>query len=216
MKTIDPSLSYFGPFYDQFRIQVHQLIAWGFEDARHRIQSDDEQEPAITGYIAEAIKNRCRALHCPRWCNRYFVRDDPPEEKEGQSGRSRPRADIVIEANFLGRPEFMFEAKRLRKKGYGVSKYINSEGIGCFTSGLYASRYDEAAMIGYVQGDTLVYWRDEVRKRIDKDKNRLQLKSHQQDVKILDALPLEWISRHDRQSIGRPITIYHILLDCCT
>jgi hypothetical protein len=216
MKTTEPSLTYFGPFYDLFRIQVHQLIAWGFQDARRRIRSNDEQEPAITGYIAKAIKDRCRALDCPRWCNYYFVRDDPPEEKEGESGRSRPRADIVIEASFPGRPEFIFEAKRLRKRGYGVSKYVASEGIGCFTSGLYASRYDEAAMLGYIQSDSLTYWRDEIRKRIDRDRNKLHLKSFQHDARIIDALPLEWISEHERDSVGRSITIYHILLDCCS
>lgn len=216
MKTSEPTLTYFGPFVDLFRVQVHQLIAWGYEDARRRIQSNDEQEPAITGYITKAIKDRYCALDCPRWCSHYFVRDDPPEEQEGKSGRDRPRVDIIIEANFPGRPEFMFEAKRLRKRGYGVGKYLDSGGMGCFTSGLYASRYDEAAMLGYIQSDSLTYWRDEILRKIKKNSSKLRLKLSPQDVRIIDTLSMEWISEHERDSVGRSITIYHILLNCCS
>ena len=153
--TTTPSQEYFGGYTDLFRKQVHQLIAWGHEDARSRIQSNNVDEPSITGFITKAIKARFRAIDCPKWSIRYTVEDDPPVEAKGKSGRSRPRVDIIIGGNFPGRPEYMFEAKRLRKDGYGVGKYIGSGGMGCFVSERYASRYDEASMLGYVQSDSL-------------------------------------------------------------
>ncbi|MBI5205855.1 MAG: hypothetical protein HZA11_13155 [Nitrospirae bacterium] len=214
IKTSEPSLTYYGAYSESFREQAHQLIAWGYADARHRIRSSNEQEPAITGFIAEAINNRLRASDCPGWCAYYSVKDDPPVERKGSAGRTRPRADMIIEAHFKGRPEYVFEAKRLRTQGFGANKYIGIDGMGCFVSGLYASRYDEATMLGYVQSDSLLYWKNEVKSTIDRDKKQLHLKSPQSDKEILKDLPHEWISAHDRESVGRPITTLHILLDC--
>ena len=169
-----PSGEYFGVYSDSFRKQVHQLIAWGHIDACQRIQSLDVDEPSITGFMTEAIQSRFRASDVPRWCTRYSVKDDPPVKAAGRSGRERPRADIIIEGNFQGRPEYVFEAKRLRKCGFGVNKYIDSGGMGCFISGLYASRYDEAAMLGYVQSDLLAHWQVQVKRAIDGNGSQLQ------------------------------------------
>lgn len=216
MKTSKPSATYIDPFLDVFRLQVHQLIAWGYEDACHRTRCNKEQEPAITGFITEAINNRFRAPGCSKWCVHYSVHEDPPVEKEGVSGRSRPKPDIIIEANFEGRPQYIFEAKRLRRGGYGAGKYVGPDGMGCFISGLYASRYDEAAMLGYVQSDSLVHWKDVIKKAIDKGGSRLRLVPPQRDVVVIDAFPLAWFSEHKRDKAGHPITIYHLLLDCCT
>lgn len=213
MTTI-PSETYFGVYGNLFRFQVHQLIAWGHYTARHKIQSTNEEEPNITGYIAEAIKARL-ITNSPPWCVYYFVSDDRPIEAGGRAGRSRPRPDIIIEANFWGRPEYMFEAKRLRKNGYGADKYIDADGMGCFISGLYALRYNEAAMLGYIQSDSLVHWKDQVKKAIDENAKQLCLKSLQNDAAVIDDFPSEWVSEHDRISVGRSIAIYHILLDCC-
>lgn len=215
MKSLRPSGPYWGAFSHFFRVQVHQLIAWGYENACDKIRSSDEQEPSITGFIAEAINDRFCALDCPGWCTYYSVRDDPPVRKSGRSGKSRPRADIIIQAHFPGRPEYVFEAKRLRRNGYPVGKYVAPDGMGCFISGLYASRYNEAAMLGYVQSDTVAYWRHRVKERIDKDGNKLCLIPPQYAKKIIDAFPLEWCSQHERDIVGRPITVYHLLLDCC-
>lgn len=214
MITSTPSIEYFGVYGELMRKQVHQLIAWGFEDARHKIISDDIEEPSITGFIAEAINNRFRRLDSPDWCYYYSVKDDPPVEKEGADGKRRPRVDIIVEANFNGRPEYMFEAKRLRKNGFGVGKYIDSEGMGSFISGLYGKRYDEAAMLGYIQSDSLEHWQNKVKTAIKKASDELCLKEPQRDTKIIDEFPHEWKSEHERKSIGRSISIYHILLDC--
>ena len=211
--AIKPSEIYFRVYRSLFRRQVHQLIAWGHHSARHRIQSNNEEEPNITGYITEAIRARL-VTNSPPWCVYYFVHEDTPIAASGRSGRSRPRPDIIIETNLGERPEYVFEAKRLRKHGFEANKYIDSDGMGCFVSGLYASRYDEAAMLGYIQSDSLIHWKDQVKKAIDENAKQLCLKSPQNDAAVIDDFPSEWVSEHDRISVGRSIAIYHILLDC--
>src|SRR5262245_54182484 len=116
MKQTTPSLNYYGRYRQFFRSQVHQIIAWGYQDALVKIRSHNKTNPeetAMTCFIASAIKNRIRAIDPPNRLKYYSVHDDPPVEAEGKSGRSRPRVDIVIEApSVKGSPEYMFEAKR--------------------------------------------------------------------------------------------------------
>jgi hypothetical protein len=213
-KTTQPEIDYFGVFSNSFRKHVHLLIMWGHSDAHCRIESINEEEPSITGYIASSIKNRLRDINCPSWCKYYFVQDDPPVESEGRVGKRRRRADIIIESNVKGRPEFVFEAKRLRQNGYGVSKYVGSDGIGCFINGVYGSRYNETAMLGYIQSDSLNHWKSKIKETIDNNNANLELISAQQEITVIDEIQFEWFSEHARKAIGRPIKIYHILLDC--
>lgn len=126
--TSHPNQIYFGVYRRLFRLHAHQLIAWGHADARPRIKSNNEHEPSITGYIAEAIRDRL-VTNRPPWCVYYSVHEDQPVKAKNRSGRSRPRPDIVIETNLGGRPEYVFEAKRLRKNGYGADKYIDKDGM---------------------------------------------------------------------------------------
>jgi hypothetical protein len=213
MKQITPEIRYFEVYFSSFRTQVHQLIAWGFSDARQRICSNNELEPSISGFIAEAIEDRLFRGY-PTWCQHYFVKDDPPQRTPGRSGRSRLRSDITIQANFPGRPEYVFEAKRLKRRGWGVDKYIGDEGIGQFLNGAYAARCGEAAMLGYIQSDSPGFWQIALKKAIDDKASLLFLKYSQHDEKIIDDFPLEWVSKHDRPAVGQSIDIYHILLDC--
>jgi hypothetical protein len=186
----------------------------GYSDAVYRIKSNNEEETAITGYITNAIKNRMRDINCPSWCKYYFIQDDPPLESEGRTGKRRRRADIIIESNISGRPEFIFEAKRLRKNGYGIDKYIGEDGMGCFINGIYGARYDEVAMLGYIQSDSLVFWKTNISHEIEKNNKILELDGYQQDISVISDLPLEWISTHKRKGITHSVRIYHILLDC--
>lgn len=214
MKTTKPEATYFGAYPHSFRVHAHKLIALGYRYACQRIRSDSEEEPTITGFITEGIQDQLRALECPGWFKNYFVKEDTPIKKKGKIGRRRPRPDIIIESNLRGRPEYIFEAKLLRKQGHGADKYLGADGMGCFISGRYAERYDEAAMLGYIQSDSLVYWKTKVKSAVDTDESKLLLKKSQHDVKIIDDFPFEWISTHERYSINRSINIYHILLDC--
>lgn len=45
-----------------FRKDAHQLLAWGYEDARSQINADNE-ETDITGFIASKIENRLDDQH---------------------------------------------------------------------------------------------------------------------------------------------------------
>ena len=118
------------------------------------------------------------------------------------SGHSRPR------------PKYIFEAKRLRKNGYPIGRYLGEGGLKCFIQGVYASRYPEAAMIGYVQSDIASYWESELQRSFSKDLNN-DLCSVQilHKAKVLSSMPDVWISKHDRK-VGDIITVHHIFLDC--
>ncbi|MCP4371273.1 MAG: hypothetical protein GY797_24630 [Deltaproteobacteria bacterium] len=214
MKSPEPSQAIFQTFSPFFRRHAHLLIYLGYTDSHHRMKSNDK-EPAITGFITEAINNRFRTQkNPPRWYNHYSVKDDPPIEAEGRVGGERLRLDIIIEATWKGRPEYCFEAKRLRKNGFPSSKYVGESGMGCFINGLYASRYQEAAMLGYVQSDSVEQWRNKIRGEIDKKAKELRLIPPQRNEKIIDTFPFEWTSEHRRENISHPITIFHILLKC--
>lgn len=213
MKTTQPDMEYFGEYPRYFRMHAHKLIAWGYQDALCRITSNNEYETNITGFIAEAIDDRFKT-NSPTWLSHYFIKDDPPIRKEGSSGRSRPRPDIIIQANFKGRPEYTFEAKRLRVNGYGTDKYVGEDGIGCFVNCLYAKTYNEAAMLGYVQSESIVSWKNKVKEAISSGAKSLCLISKQEDKTIISDFPLEWTSEHKREQIGRSIVMHHILLDC--
>jgi hypothetical protein len=111
------------------------------------------------------------------------------------------------------RPEYIFEAKRLKKNGFGAGKYLGRDGLGCFLTGKYAARYDEAAMLGYIQNDSPTDWQTEIQKKINQKKSLLHLISLPQNVEIISDFPNEWMTIHRREIIGRSISIFHILLD---
>lgn len=216
MKGITPTLEYFGPLAKSFREKVHTLIVLGYVEATRRAKLNHTQdETEITGFICEAIDAAFCRLDAPNWYRYYSVYDDPHVRGAKRAGKHRLRADIIIKWHSAGRPEYVFEAKRLSRNTHEVSKYIGADGLGCFVSGSYAGRYDEAGMLGYVQSDTLVYWKDKILRSLEKkaDDAGVLLQSPQRDVCIIDELPTEWISRHCRPTVGRPIAIYHILLN---
>jgi hypothetical protein len=187
----------------------------GYSDARPQMTCDDD-ETTVTGYIAEAIQDRLEAPIQPKWYKYYNVKDDPPIPTKGRTGRGRRRLDIILESTYwTERPKYCFEAKRLRKNGFPVSRYVGSEGMACFISGSYAARYPEAAMLGYLQSDSVEFWQEKVTAEIDRKASELRLRPPQHNVKVITAFPNEWISDHDRDEVEHPISIYHILLECC-
>ena len=90
---------------------------------------------------------------------------------------------------------------------------MGQEGLGCFLSGKYASRYNEAAMLGYIQSDSPNRWQTDIQKKINQKKNHLHLVSLSQNVEIISDFSNEWETTHHREDIGRSISIFHILLD---
>ncbi len=210
-----PTFAYFSTYHRLFRVHVHQLIVWGYEDGRRRIGSADEEEPDITSFICEAIEDRLRDPRCPNWCRRYDVKENPPVRHKGRTGKAKLKPDVIIVGVAIrGMPEFVFEAKRLGTGSHGVSEYLGSEGMGCFIAGVYAARYGEAGMLGYVQRESIAYWRSELRSAIERRSASLCLRCPQRETSVIDALPGEWVSEHERGAVGRPLAVCHILLDC--
>ncbi|HVB72621.1 MAG TPA: hypothetical protein VNE38_03605 [Ktedonobacteraceae bacterium] len=216
MKSSKPDPSHFQSWKVAFRKNAHLLISAGYTAGHYKIESNEHYEEHITEFIVCGIKDWMRRRDRPLWCKLYSVHEEAPVSGKGSHGKSRPRTDIFIELiSRWKRPEYVFEAKRLRTNGYGAGKYTGLEGMGCFTEGIYASGYDEAAMLGYVQSNTIFEWKKLVKTSITKNAVNLYLQSPQHDEVIIPEFPLEWVSEHERHdSKGRPVRIYHILLDC--
>jgi len=212
-QNIRPELKYFGSFSNAFRIKAHMLLSWGYSGALSRIDSDSHEETTITGYISGTINNRLRAFDCPIWAEDFSIMENRPVEIEGCEGKKRPQPDLVIEGKMRGRPGFIFEAKRLKKDGFGAGKYLGEDGLGCFISGKYGIRYDEAGMLGYIQSDSSMHWHTEIWEKMNQNKKNLSLISMKQNIEIIPDFPNEWSSVHNRKAAKRPITIFHILLD---
>ena len=215
MKSNTPDPSHFQPWNGAFRKNAHMLINAGYSAGRTKITTNKHNEEHITELFVRGIKDWMRRAGCPSWCKFYSVHEEAPVSGKGSHGKSRPRTDIFIELGSHGRPEYVFEAKRLRTNGFEAGKYTGVEGMGCFTEGIYAGGYDEAAMLGYVQSNTLIEWKKRVKKSITENAASLYLQSAQYDEVVIPDFPLEWVSEHERHNCnGRSIRVYHILLDC--
>lgn len=137
MKSTTPDPSHFQPWKVAFRKNTHVLISAGYNAGRYKIESDGHNEEHITEFIVCGMKDWMRRRGRPSWCKYYSVHEEAPVSKKGSYGKSRPRTDIFIElGSRLERPEYVFEAKRLRTNGYGVGRYTGLEGMGCFTEGI--------------------------------------------------------------------------------
>src|ERR1700674_3392724 len=133
-------------FYEgAFRYGVHQLLAWGYLDARPNITPDaDENE--ITGQIVEQIKDRLDDPNTPQDYARFYnISDQDPVRGSGKHGNLRPILDIVTTCSMrLPRPEFMFEAKRLKANGFPIGLYLGRGGLHRFIRGQYSAEYPAA------------------------------------------------------------------------
>ncbi len=199
------------PFWKAFRRNCHRFLAIGYQQSLPQIQNGPDEETDITGYICEAIDNWFRAHPQESFC--YFIKDDPPLSGSKRTGKRRLRTDIIISYAAGNRPEFFFEAKRLHRTKVTASRYTNEKGMGCFISGRYASHCHEAAMIGYVQSDTLEHWQTTLQLKVEADRSKLKIDRIDKPVSFQDSFPLEWSSSHRREGVAA-VKLFHILLDC--
>jgi hypothetical protein len=199
------------PVWAAFRRHCHRFLSIGYQEALPRILAEPDEETDITGYVCEALKDWFRSH--PKESAGFDVHDDPPLRQSGKTGKRRARTDIIITFAAGVRPEFFFESKRLHRKKAVGSRYTDAGGMGCFISGRYAGNYGEAAMIGYVQTDTLECWHKELQERVQNEAKELKLKSKEASVKFDSAFPLEWASTHCRDGLGS-VRLFHLLLDC--
>ena len=188
------------------------MLAWGYQDARFKIRATHEEEE-ITGLIWEAIKARLDDPTTPPKFKYYDIHEEEHVRQSQRSGKSRQRLDIVATCSFnLPRPEFVFEAKVLRKNGFPISKYTGNDGMLCYIRGNYAQKYPAAAMIGYVKSDTADRWYLELKRKFDSDDGSLCILKYLRKSNVLESLPHEWVSVHSRRN-NVNIEIFHIFLD---
>ncbi|MDQ2731388.1 MAG: hypothetical protein M3Y56_07000 [Armatimonadota bacterium] len=207
-----PDDDWFIVYNKRFRECVHQLLAWGYQDARSSIGSDTEED-AVTGYIAEAIEDRLDDLSTPpEYRIFYSIREQNRVRSKTRAGKNRKIIDIVaIYKNLPLKREFWFEAKRLRTSSFPISQYVQA-GMHRYLSGEYAAGLPEAAMVGYIQNSTFEHWVNELERCLISDAT-LRLKAALQKHLILDCLPDEWLSEHNRAD-GTKFSLFHIFLDC--
>jgi hypothetical protein len=197
-----------------FRRDAHQLLAWGYQDALPDIHCNLMEE-VITGLIVEAIEARLDAPSTPEKFDRYSIDEEKPIAVEGRTGKNRRRLDlVVVSGHNRPRPKYIFEAKRLRKNGYPIGKYVGQDGLQCFIKGVYAAQYPESAMIGYVQSDSASYWESELKRSFEEDsKENLCILKPLQRTQVLTFMPDVWVSEHERGAKDS-ITVYHVFLNC--
>jgi hypothetical protein len=198
-----------------FRADVHQLLAWGYEDARNLINSSSQEEE-ITGFIVEAIEKRLDDPETDGRFDRYEVGEDKPLPGEKRTGKRRRRADIRIRSTLSKpRPRYLLEGKRLRKAGFGLPKYLGRDGLLRFVDRTSYSDYTgNISMIAYVQSETPRDWASEL-ETVFSDASQAELKSMGRFLPDPATLCLEhcFYSVHLRDT-GEKINIYHVLLDC--
>jgi hypothetical protein len=199
----------------QFHAHVHQLLAWGYADARHKITATCEEDD-ITGFICEAIQDRINNPDMPSEFGNYDCRDQARLRHAERTGKNRRIIDIVIvrTGDIRPHPELLFEAKRLAKNAYPIGLYIGPDGLQCYTSGEYAPEHSVAGMIGYMQSASAAYWFPELLRSLKKHPHHGCATAMMpcKDIRM-PSLPDEYLSEHYRP--GRPnITIWHIFLDC--
>jgi len=212
-RTLEPA--WFRKYWPPFREHVHELLAWGYGDAKKRIRYHHEEEE-ITGFITEAIQNRLATAGCPRWCKYYALKENNPVPGKGLTGKRRKVPDFIFELTIPPRPEYILEAKRLRTDSNFRESYYFQKGLARFLREEYAVRYLEAGMIGYVQCDTSNAWIERLKEYLKHDTEhdgKFKVKTLLHEVQVFPAIPQEWISEHTRPT-GYDIAIYHILLDC--
>ncbi len=206
---ISPKLA--APTWAAFRRRCHQLLAIGYQRALPQILSGRDDEPDITDYICRGIREWF--AENPRESFGFDVNDDVPRSENERVGKDRQKPDLIFVIAGYHRPEFFVEAKRLHRTKAPAPRYVGKEGMGCFISGSYARKWLEAAMVGYVQSDTLDHWQATLQEKIEADSQALEMDGIEKQTFFPDSFPLEWSSSHRRKE-APSVKLFHILLDC--
>jgi hypothetical protein len=196
-----------------FRRRVFLLLAGGYRklDAS---SYQDSKEDTITQRLQEAIESYVEAADAPRWAIHFDVVDQRRYAASGVTGTARSILDLVFLRTQRGpRPRFTFEAKRLYEKS-GEKKYLGPDGLGAFIDGSYRREDNKAGMLGYVQNHTPVVWAAKIEQGMKSEAKSLAVSTggNWQATSLAPDLQFTYRSRHDRPSVGRQITMYHVLL----
>ena len=200
-----------------FRRQVFELLRRGYE----RLDSpdfQDSEEEDITGELIREIRNVTEDRSCPSWTHYYAIHDDPRINTPGRLGKRRLRLDIEFERTGAGKhPRYPFEAKRLSSQTHEIGKYLGKDGLKQFLAGNYAHEQDEAGMLGYVQSETPSDWARKAHDKFIKNTEMLHLcfDGEWKPVDNLAKFDNCYRSKHNRPSLGKPITLFHVFLSFC-
>jgi hypothetical protein len=112
------------------------------------------------------------------------------------------------------KPRFRFEAKRLTS-GRSVTAYLGKDGLQMYIRGEYAADQDDAGMLGYVQTGEPTAWAAQLEARLKEKPVQYAVCTggHWTSCSLTSEIPLTFRSVHDRLSIGRPLVVFHTLLD---
>ena len=206
-----------------FRRQVFELLRRGYERLDFLAFQDSEEED-ITGELIREIRNVTEDRSSPSWAQRYAIHDDPKINSPGRLGKRRLRLDIEFERTGTSEqgdgkhPRYPFEAKRLSSQTHAkMDKYLGTDGLRQFLSGNYASEQDEAGMLGYVQSEKPSDWARKAHDKFIKETELLQL-CFDGNLKRVDNLANFdncYRSKHNRPSVGKPITLFHVFFSFC-
>lgn len=194
-------------------VRVHELLKLGYQ----RLDRDScraAHEDSISGELADSIEDVLDDGSAD-WMDRFSVHNEAPVRAPKRKGKRRRRVDIRIDSA-LRRPRtrFAFEAKRLAN-GPGVDEYLGENGLGRFLRGEYAKTEDTAGMLGYVQSGRPEDWAERIGRTLGESPADYSVlpEGNWRRASLVDGLKHTYCSSHSRQSVDRPISIYHSLLD---
>jgi hypothetical protein len=203
-------------YWDAFRRDVFLLLIMGYRRLVHT-QYNASEEQDITGELVKAIRRITEDPESPERTMRFAIHDDPPLNDDTRFGKRRKRIDIEFElTDRRPHPRYFFEAKRLSRKAH-TGTYRGPKGMGEYLAGNYARGSDEAGMLAYVQTGNQSSWADKLSDVIGKRHLGLMLTQDGQWTRVDVAPDLQHMyrTRHNRPAVGRPITLFHILLSFC-
>ena len=189
-------------------IAGHKRLVMGDSDYFDVVEED------ITGELTQKTEEYINSQDSPDWTKPYFVHEERRENVGGKKGKHRPRVDIACVLTGRKPQRLMrFEAKRLRRPGFTVGKYLGKEGLGEFIVGNYAAEDDTAGMLGYVQSDDCDYWAQTIADDLKDKKNEVGLiKGEQLEKAEFENIDQCYTTRHNRPTVKRELLVYHLLL----
>lgn len=206
----------FNDYEQAFTRRAHQLLFWGYQQARNRFNEGIEEDD-ISQYIFEKIVDILEwSDKLPEEYHRFDVHNEAPSRDGGRTGRRRKKIDILLVDCNTRQPRYKLccEAKRLSTSGgFNIKKYTD-DGMMRFIREEYAAEYSFASMLGYIQTNDANYWYSELKKRLaDLESTDIQVTTPLTECQIITDIPQEWKSEHGRITRSS-ILLYHIFFDC--
>lgn len=202
-----------GEWWEGFRQDVFQLVAWGYQIKEKEIRTRHLEED-ITGLISKGMDEVLDDFHDklpPRFAT-YFVDNESMKDDGGILGKDRPRVDILIECSgSRPRTRYRLEAKRCAKNRNSIGWYV--KGITAFLERRYAGDVSEAGLLGLMQTDDVQHWSKQLADKLGKD-TTLCCESPLTEIDLTPDIPFMTLSHHRRVDASK-IILYHAFLDCC-